>query len=201
MSNLWGDATMVGSRPRTSADGTDLTDYEIGAATTKFGVDMIMADIKHDGTPNTTVGITVDVTCRAGKITGYPRPNQFLYNKVSKGQALQVEGVVRVGGCGGELYRPFMVAPRTPHMQKIWTVNRDCCLMQKDLSRKGTECAEVAYAIHEFQVKQGGAEVDLSSSCARRGHGRSSTALSRSRRSHRARYRHVLFGRTRPVRS
>jgi hypothetical protein len=128
MSNLWGDATMVGSRPRTSADGTDLTDYEIGAATTKFGVDMIMADIKHDGTPNTTVGITVDVTCRAGKITGYPRPNQFLYNKVSKGQALQVEGVVRVGGCGGELYRPFMVAPRTPHMQKIWTVNRDCCL-------------------------------------------------------------------------
>jgi Xaa-Pro dipeptidase len=137
------------------AKGTDLTDYEIGAATTKFGVEMIMADIKHDGTPHTTVGITVDVSCRAGRITGYPHPNQFLYNKVSRGQALQVEGGVRIGGCGGELYRPFMIAPRTAHMEKIWTVNRDACLMQKDLSRKGTECADVAYPIHEFQVKQG----------------------------------------------
>ena len=54
--------------------GTDLTDYEIGAAATKFGVDMIMADIKHDGTPHTTVGITVNVSCRAGKIRGYPHP-------------------------------------------------------------------------------------------------------------------------------
>jgi Xaa-Pro aminopeptidase len=40
-------------------------------------------------------------------------------------------------------------------MEKIWTVNRDCCLMQKDLSRKGTECADVAFPIHEYQVKQG----------------------------------------------
>ena len=97
----------------------------------------------------------VDIGCRAGRITGYPHPNQFLYNKIAKGQALQVEGGVRIGGCGGELYRPFMIAPRTPHMEKIWTVNRDCCLMQKDLSRKGTECADVAYPIHEYQVKQG----------------------------------------------
>jgi Xaa-Pro aminopeptidase len=48
-----------------------------------------------------------------------------------------------------------MIAPRTAHMEKIWTVNRDCCLMQKDLSRKGTECADVAFPIHEYQVKQG----------------------------------------------
>ena len=27
--------------------------------------------------------------------------------------------------------------------------------MQKDLSRKGTECADVAFPIHEYQVKQG----------------------------------------------
>jgi Xaa-Pro aminopeptidase len=135
--------------------GTDLTDYEIGAAATKFGVDMVMADIKHDGTPHTAVGITIEVACRAGRLTGYPHPNQFLYNKVAKGQALQIEGGVKIGGCGGELYRPFMIAPRTSHMEKMWKVNRDCCLMQKDRSRKGVECADVAFPIHEFQVKQG----------------------------------------------
>ncbi len=137
------------------AKGTDLTDYEVGAAAAKFGTEMILADIKHDGSPHTAVGITVDISCRAGRITGYPHPNQFLYNKIAHGQALQVEGVVTIGGCGGELYRPFMIAPRTEHMEKLWTVNRDCCLMQKDLSRKGVEGADVAFPIHEFQVKQG----------------------------------------------
>ena len=40
-------------------------------------------------------------------------------------------------------------------MEKLWTVVRDCCLMQRDLSRKGTQCADVAYAIHNHQVEQG----------------------------------------------
>jgi Xaa-Pro aminopeptidase len=135
--------------------GTDLTDFDVGSAATKFGTDMILSEIKHDGGPHTAVGITIDVSCRAGRTTGYPHPNQFLYNKIARGQALQVEGMVTIGGCGGELYRPFMIAPRTPHMEKIWTVNRDCCLMQKDLSRKGTQCSDVAFPIHEYQVKQG----------------------------------------------
>jgi Xaa-Pro dipeptidase len=135
--------------------GTDLTDFEVGTAATKYGTDLVMADVKHDGGPHTAVGITVDIACRAGRTTGYPHPNQFLYNKIARGQALQVEGSVKIGGCGGELYRPYMIAPRTAHMEKIWTVNRDCCLMQKELSRKGTECADVAFPIHEYQVKQG----------------------------------------------
>ena len=43
--------------------------------------------------------------CRTGRATAYPHPNQFLYNKVKKGDALQVSGVVYIGGCGGETNR------------------------------------------------------------------------------------------------
>lgn len=135
--------------------GTDLTDFDVAQAATKFGTDLILRDIKHDGRPHTAVGITVEIECRAGQATGYPHPNQFLYNKIERGMALQIAGGVQIGGCGGELYRPYMIAPRTPHMEKLWTVTRDCCLMQKDLSRRGTECADVAFPIHNYQVKQG----------------------------------------------
>ncbi len=135
--------------------GTDLTDFDVASAATKFGTDLIMADIKHDGRPHTAVGIQVDIECRVGQATGYPHPNQFLYNKIERGKALQIAGGVQIGGCGGELYRPYMIAPRTAHMEKLWTVTRDCCLMQMDLSRKGTECADVAFPIHSYQVKQG----------------------------------------------
>src|SRR5262249_43542784 len=54
--------------------GTELTDYEIGHATTKYGVDMIMADIKHDGKPHTAVGIDIELDCRFGTATAYPHP-------------------------------------------------------------------------------------------------------------------------------
>ncbi|MBB5985871.1 M24 family metallopeptidase [Sphingobium lignivorans] len=135
--------------------GTDLMDFEVAHAARKFGVEIMMKDLAPDGKPHNAVGISVGVNCRAGQPTGYPHPNQFFYNRIQKGQALQVSGVVRIGGCGGECYRPYMIGPRTGHMEKIWTVTRDACLMQKDLSRKGTKCSDVAYDIHKFQVEQG----------------------------------------------
>ena len=135
--------------------GTDLTDYDIGSAAEKYGTDLVLADIARDGAPHTAVGVSVGVNCRVGQSTGYPHPNQFHHNKVERGKALQIAGVVRIGGCGGELYRPYMIAPRTEHMQKVWTVVRDSCLMQKDLSRAGVPCQDVAYQIHKFQVEQG----------------------------------------------
>lgn len=135
--------------------GTDLTDWDVGHEAEKFGTEMILKDIKRDGKPHTAVGIDIGIHCRVGQANGYPHPNQFFYNKIERGKAFQVAGVVRIGGCGGELYRPYMIAPRTEHMEKLWKVNRDGCLMQKDLSRKGTECAEVAYKILKFQVDSG----------------------------------------------
>ena len=135
--------------------GTDLTDYDIGAAATKYGVDLVMADIKRDGRPHTAVGIEIGVDCRVGPATAYPHPNQFLHNKITRGQAIQIEGGVNIAGCGGELYRAMFIHPYTDQMKKLWTVSRDCCLMQKEESIAGVTCSTVAYKIHQHQVKHG----------------------------------------------
>ncbi|HMD33077.1 MAG TPA: M24 family metallopeptidase [Candidatus Acidoferrales bacterium] len=135
--------------------GTNVTDFDIASAATKYGTDLVMADIKHDGMPHTAVGITVSLGCRVGPSTASPHPNQFLYNKVSKGQAIQIEGGVNIAGCGGELYRAMFIHPMTDQMKKLWTVSRDCCLMQKEESIAGITCSTVAYKIHSYQVKNG----------------------------------------------
>jgi Xaa-Pro dipeptidase len=135
--------------------GTDLTDYDIASAATKYGTDLLMADIKRDGAPHTAVGIEIEIGCRVGRSTAYPHPNQFLHNKITRGQALQIEGGVHIAGCGGELYRAFFIHPLTEQMKKLWTVSRDCCLMQKEESIAGVTCSTVAYKIHKYQVKNG----------------------------------------------
>jgi Xaa-Pro aminopeptidase len=135
--------------------GTDLTDFDIASAATKYGTDLVMADIKRDGAPHTAVGIEIEIGCRVGRSTAYPHPNQFLHNKISRGQALQIEGGVHIAGCGGELYRPFFIHPLTEQMKKLWSVSRDCCLMQKEESIAGVTCSTVAYKIHKYQVKSG----------------------------------------------
>lgn len=135
--------------------GTDLTDYDIGSAATKYGTDLVMADIKRDGAPHTAVGIDIEVGCRVGRSTAYPHPNQFLHNKITRGQALQIEGGVNIAGCGGELYRAMFLHPLTDQMKKIWTVSRDCCVMQREESIAGVTGSTVAYKIHKYQVKNG----------------------------------------------
>ena len=135
--------------------GTDLTDFDIASAATKYGTDLVMADIKRDGAPHTAVGITIEVGCRTGRSTASPHPNQFQHQKVARGQALQIEGGVNIAGCGGELYRAMFIHPMTDQMKKLWTVSRDSCLMQKEESIAGVTGSTVAYKIHMFQVKNG----------------------------------------------
>jgi Xaa-Pro aminopeptidase len=149
------DETHAFARDLLLAKGTDLTDFELGSAAQEFGTNLLMKGIKRDGAPHNAVGIELGVGVRVGRGTGYPHPNQFHHNKIQKGQALQIAGGVGIGGCGGELYRAFLLAPWTDHQKKVWTVARDGCLMQKDLSREGIVCSTVAYQIHQFQVKQG----------------------------------------------
>lgn len=135
--------------------GTELTDYEIGHATTKYGVDLILADVQHDGKPHSAVGIDIEFDCRFGMATAYPHPNQFLYSKISRGAAIQLEGGVNIAGCGGELYRAMFIHPVTEQMKKIWTISRDCCQIQREESIAGVTCSTVAYKIHQYQVKNG----------------------------------------------
>lgn len=135
--------------------GTELSDFDIASAATKYGTDLVMADIKRDGAPHSAVGIGVEIGCRVGRGTAYPHPNQFHHNKVARGQALQISGGINIGGCGGELYRAFLIHPWTDHMKKVWTVSRDCCQIQKEESIAGVTCSTVAYKIHKYQVKNG----------------------------------------------
>src|SRR5260221_8429616 len=43
--------------------GTDLTDYDIGAAATKYGTDLVMADIKREGARHTGGGTNIHASC------------------------------------------------------------------------------------------------------------------------------------------
>ena len=138
--------------------GTDLTDFDIASAATKWGTDLIMADLARDGRPHSAAGFRLGISCRTGAGTGYPHPNQFHHNKVKKGDALQIAGGIRIGGCGGELYRAYLLHPWTDHMKKVWSISRDCTQIQKEESLAGVTCSTVAYKIHNYQVKNGMAD-------------------------------------------
>lgn len=137
------------------ARGTDATDFEVAKAAEKYGVDLIMKDIVHDGKPHSAVGIQVGIGCRTGVATAYPHPNQFYYKRIEKGDALQISGVVRIGGHGGECYRYYQILPSTAHRDKVWDVVTECVRIQERESKAGVTCASVAEKIHRFQVEQG----------------------------------------------
>jgi Xaa-Pro aminopeptidase len=132
--------------------GTDLTDFQIANAAAKYGTDLIMKDIKRDGRPHTAVGIEIDIACRTGVGNAYPHPNQFHHNRVQKGDSLQVAGVVQIGGCGGELYCPYQVAPWKPEWERTWEVMAEASRMQIEMSKAGAVCQNIAKAIHAMQV-------------------------------------------------
>ncbi len=135
--------------------GTDATDFEVGHAAVEHGTDLIMKDIERDGRPHTAVGIDVRVSCRTGIATAFPHPNQFFHKRIEKGDALQVSGVVRIGGYGGELYRYYQILPWDSHREKLWQVVTDCVKIQEEESKAGETCSEVAYKIHQYQVESG----------------------------------------------
>jgi Xaa-Pro aminopeptidase len=135
--------------------GTDATDFEVQSATVRYGTDLVMRDIKRDGKPHTAVGVQVDIGVRTGIGTAYPHPNQFHHNRIKKGDALQVAGVVTIGGCGGELYRGYQVEPWTNEREKMWQVHTNSCLIQAEESAAGVTCSLVAKKVHDYQVKNG----------------------------------------------
>lgn len=139
--------------------GTDITDYELGAATQLWINDILLSDLKlANGSPHHGVASTIGIQARVGPLTAYPHPNQPLYSRIQRNMALQVEGVATIGGYGGENYRMFIIADDAghfdAHMQKLWEVSQHCCDMQVELQKEGETCSSVAYAIHKYQVAQ-----------------------------------------------
>ncbi len=136
--------------------GTDATDFEIGQALQAYGINLMMQDVKRDGKPHTAVGMEVTSHyVRAGVSTAYPHPNQFFYNKVRKGEPLYVNTDIKLGGYGGEGYRNYLIAPWTPVQEKMWQVVAESVQIQVEESRPGVRCSDVAYKIHQHQVKNG----------------------------------------------
>lgn len=135
--------------------GTDKTDFDVAMACRQYGVDLIMKDIRRDGHPHTAVGIDVNIGCRTGVGTAYPHPNQFHHNRIRKGDSIQISGVVRIGGHGGELYAPYQLAPWNAEREKVWDVMAAGSMMQVRMSKAGTRCQDIAKAIHEYQLKNG----------------------------------------------
>ncbi|WP_051267054.1 M24 family metallopeptidase [Nakamurella lactea] len=133
-----------------------LTDYDLRTAMTEHALSLIVPDLGLDGEPHRGVGVAVDLGwVRAGRVTGYPHPNQFRYSKIEPGGPLQVSGVIRLGGYGGECYRPYVISPRTSRRERLWTVVRDSCLLQREQLQAGRTCGEVAAVIHRFQIDAG----------------------------------------------
>jgi Xaa-Pro aminopeptidase len=135
--------------------GTDATDFEVRHAAIEYGTNLMLEDIERDGKPHTAVGVSIRVSCRAGVATAYPHSNQFAHKKIEKGDAIQIGGNERVGGYGGQLARFYQVAPWDPHREKVWEVVRDCVQIQEEEAKAGKTCSEVAYKIHQYQVKHG----------------------------------------------
>jgi len=135
--------------------GTDKTDFDVQMATTQYGTDLILKDIRRDGKPHTAVGIEVGIFVRTGIGTAYPHPNQFHHSRIKKGDALQVSGDVKIGGYGGELYRAYQIAPQDALREKVWDVHTECCRIQAEASAAGVTGSLVARQVHDYQVKNG----------------------------------------------
>jgi Xaa-Pro aminopeptidase len=136
--------------------GTNTTDFEIGEALRTYGINLLMKDIVRDGKPHSAVGILVTSEyVRAGTATGYPHPNQFFHAPVEKGQSVYVNTDIKIGGCGGEGYRNYLVAPWTDHQDRLWQVVAECVDIMVEETRPGAICHDVARAVHAHQVKRG----------------------------------------------
>ena len=67
--------------------GTDLN-YDIANAATKYGTDLVMANIKRDGAPHTAVGIDIEVGCRIRKIYSFSASQSASTRQSGEGSSL-----------------------------------------------------------------------------------------------------------------
>ncbi|MGH9602637.1 MAG: M24 family metallopeptidase, partial [Terriglobales bacterium] len=143
------DRMMDFARDYILTHGTGATDFEVQHATMAFGAAELTQYLKLDGRPHTGVGVDVGFGCRTGVATAYPHPNQFFYEKIKRGDAIQIAAGVRVGGYGGEGYRAMQIAgPGVSDLHhKLWDVHTAMTLEQQKLMKAGTRCNQVAEGV------------------------------------------------------
>lgn len=150
------DEAHAWARDRLLDPAPDLTDSRLRLGMADWITDRIMADLGPDRSPHASVGINIDLGwVRAGAVTGYPHPNQVRYENVPDSRIVQVAGIIQLGGCGGELYRPYLLRQPSAHEARLWTVTRESCLLLKDALRAGRTGGEVAQDVHRHQIAEG----------------------------------------------
>jgi Xaa-Pro aminopeptidase len=136
--------------------GLEATDFELGQALQAYGIRLMMKDVRSDGRPHKGVGIEVTSNyVRAGVASAYPHPNQFFYHPIKRGEPLYVNTDIKLGGYGGEGYRNYLIAPWTAGQVKMWEVVADSVRLMVEEAKPGRTCADVAFKVHQHQIKQG----------------------------------------------
>ena len=135
--------------------GPGTLDWEVANAAAQWGMHRIMKDIPHQGRPHEAVGIEVRVGCRTGRATAYPHPNQVRWAEIERGHALQLAGVVRIGGYGGEQYRSFLFGPWSQWQERMWEVHTRSYFIQAEQTYAGNTCSNVAKAVLKYQIDNG----------------------------------------------
>lgn len=136
--------------------GTSLYDWDVKFAATAYGTDLVMRDMKLTGREHSGAGVEISCGCRVGPATAYPHPNQFMYAPIQRGQALQFAGImVRIGGYGGEGYRACHMEPMTDEQRRVWEVHTEMVHAQRELSKPGVECRQVAHQVLKIAKEAG----------------------------------------------
>ncbi len=135
--------------------GPGVLDWEVANAASEWGMHRVMGDIPQTGQLHEAVGVEMRIHCRSGLPTAYPHPNQVRWTRIQEGYAIQLAGVFRVGGYGGEQYRSLLVAPWSDWQKHVWDVHTQSYHLQAERSYAGNTCSDVAQAVHEHQVANG----------------------------------------------
>jgi Xaa-Pro aminopeptidase len=151
------DAMLAFAREFILKNGTKVTDFDVRKATEEFGTRTLMAALgkEIDGHAHKGVGIGLGFTCRAGAATAYPHPNQFFFQRIAPGQAVQISAIIRIGGYGGEGYRALHIAPMDDLQKKMWDAHTEMTLKQAELCKAGAKCNAVAEGVLAIAQKAG----------------------------------------------
>jgi Xaa-Pro dipeptidase len=147
------DRVLQFGRDLIATKGPSLTASQVRRAMQEYAEEIVFADFPPSGRAHTSVGFAMGLGCRAGVGTAYPHPNQYFRKRIERGDAVQISGVMRVGGYGGEGYRAMHIEPIPDFGRRMWEVHTEMTLAQTEYSKPGVECREVAEKVLQVAKK------------------------------------------------
>jgi len=159
-SYLYNDRAQAFARDYLLTYGTDVTDLELEAVTQLWITDDLYGAIDlGGGRPNLATGTRASVKIRTGRNTGVSAPNQPFHQRFGPNQSTQLTSVVKIDGCGGEVYRVLLTAGSDgrfdPQAERLWQASQHSGDIQRDLQKAGTPANQIAKAIYDDLIAQG----------------------------------------------